>query len=287
MGGYSNGRYPLSMMVKLGPEQYLPPGTAARWQWLVRTALEKYGILLVISPGWNGYRPYDEQVRAREELGIWAAVPGYSSHGLIYNGQQVAAIDVYNWGELGWARFKALCRLAGFTVDFVSPQELWHIGDFNDIWTVPEFTKEDDMPLSSEDVKRIGDWGAKQNWNGHKFKNGLTPGQVLVGLADSLARLEVITAGDATFFKHGGNVLLWIYVMPNGDFVRIRDLKTAQLYKERAGRQSVTLSTEAIRLLVADLAESGGRDLTATPNGEVATAVQDAKSDTTRSAVAD
>lgn len=139
MGGYTNGRYPLSMMVHLGGEHYLPPGTAARWVWMVRMAWEKYGVILRITGGWNGYRPYDIQVQYRKDLGIWAAVPGYSSHGLIYRGQQVAAIDVNNWGELGWARFVALCRLAGFTVDFVSPQELWHIGDFNDIWTVPAF----------------------------------------------------------------------------------------------------------------------------------------------------
>ena len=140
MGGYANGRYPLSMMQQLGPEHYLPAGTAARWLWLVATCLAKYGVLLRITPGWNGYRPYDIQVEYRADLGIWAAVPGYSSHGLIYRGQQVAAIDVDNWAEVGWSRFKALCRLAGFTVDFVTPQELWHIGDFNDIWTPPAFT---------------------------------------------------------------------------------------------------------------------------------------------------
>lgn len=140
MGGYTNGNYPLRMMVHLGGDHYLPAGTAARWRWLQRAAWEKYGVWLIITAGWNGYRPYNIQVQYRKDLGIWAAVPGYSSHGLIYRGQQVAAIDVANWGELGWSRFKALCRLAGFTVDFVSPQELWHIGDFNDIWTVPPFT---------------------------------------------------------------------------------------------------------------------------------------------------
>lgn len=137
MGGYANGRYPLSMMVHLGGLHYLPPGTAARWRWLVQQAFEKYGVILIITPGWNGYRPFDIQVQYKKELGQWAATPGLSSHGLIYGGKQVAAVDVHNWGVLGWARFMALCRLAGFTVDFVKPQELWHIGDFNDIWTVP------------------------------------------------------------------------------------------------------------------------------------------------------
>lgn len=173
MGGYSNGRYPLSMMVKLGPKHYLPAGTAARWQWMVRQALAKYAVLLVISPGWNGYRPYDEQVTLRAELGIWAALPGFSSHGLIYQGRQVAAIDVFNWRDLApgnealaWSRFKALCRLAGFTVDFVSPQELWHIGDFNDIWTIPAFTQEDDMPLNDTDLRKI----RQAVWNDHTFQ---------------------------------------------------------------------------------------------------------------------
>lgn len=179
MGGFSNGRYPLSTMVKLGPKHYLPAGTAARWQWMVRQALAKYAVLLVISPGWNGYRPYDEQVTLRAELGIWAAVPGYSSHGLIYQGRQVAAIDVFNWRDLApgnetlaWSRFKALCRLAGFTVDFVSPQELWHIGDFNDIWVIPAFTQEDDMALSTEDKKWMREtigWERKSAVNGLGF----------------------------------------------------------------------------------------------------------------------
>ncbi|GGM42130.1 M15 family metallopeptidase domain-containing protein [Microbacterium saperdae] len=146
MGGFTNGRFPLSMLVHLGGKIYLPAGTAARWRWMVAQALAKYGVLLYVTPGWNGYRPYDIQVEYRQELGNWAAVPGYSSHGLIYRGKTVAAVDVANWADLApgntalaWSRFKALCRLAEFTVDFVTPQELWHIGDFNDVWTVPGF----------------------------------------------------------------------------------------------------------------------------------------------------
>lgn len=146
MGGYTNGRYPLSMMVHLGGQVYLPPGTAARWRWMVAQGKAKYGVTLYVTPGWNGYRPYDVQVQYRKDLGIWAAVAGYSSHGLIYRGRQVAAADVGNWQSLApgnrslaWSRFSALCRLAGFTVNFVSPEELWHIGDFNNIWAVPAF----------------------------------------------------------------------------------------------------------------------------------------------------
>ncbi|KSU52903.1 hypothetical protein [Microbacterium enclense] len=138
MPRYANGQAPLSALVKLSDQHYLPEGTAARWRELQRLAWEKYGVWLIISPGWNAYRPLSIQYEYRAELGIWAAVPGYSSHGLNFNGRDCAAIDVYNWASLGWGRFVALCRLVGFTVDFVSPQELWHIGDF-DPWSVPTF----------------------------------------------------------------------------------------------------------------------------------------------------
>lgn len=170
MPRYANGQAPLSAMIKIGDEQYLPAGTCARWRELQRLAWEKYGVWLVISPGWNAYRPLNIQIQYRAELGIWAAVPGYSSHGLTYGGRECAAIDVYNWASLApgneslaWARFVALCRLVGFTVDFVTPRELWHIGDFNDVWTAPAFAavvinpattalpeppQEDDMPIN-------------------------------------------------------------------------------------------------------------------------------------------
>lgn len=138
MPRYANGQAPLSALVKLGEQHYLPAGTAARWKELQRLAWEKYRVWLIISPGWNAFRPLAIQYEYREELGVWAAVPGYSSHGLTFDGRDCAAIDVYNWAELGWGRFAALCRLVGFTVDFVSPQELWHIGDF-DPWNVPTF----------------------------------------------------------------------------------------------------------------------------------------------------
>ena len=134
---YANGRIPLDQLVHLGGDHYLPPGTAARWRWLQKTAWEKYGVWLIITPGWNAYRPFDIQVIYKRDMGRLAAAPGYSTHGGLVNGQVVFAIDVSNWAALGWDRFKALCRLAGFAVDFVVPQERWHIGDFNDGWVVP------------------------------------------------------------------------------------------------------------------------------------------------------
>lgn len=157
MTRYENGRAPLSDLVKLGDQHYLPAGTCARWQELQRLAWEKYGVWLVITPGWNGYRPLNIQVQYRAELGIWAAVPGTSSHGLTYQGRDCAAIDVNNWQSLApgnqslaWARFVALCRLVGFTIDFVTPQELWHIGDF-DPFTIPAFAAINIKPIPVEE----------------------------------------------------------------------------------------------------------------------------------------
>lgn len=137
MTSHANGRIPLDQLVHLGGDHYLPPGTAARWKWLQQAAWEKYGIWLVITPGWNAYRPLNIQIVYKVKYGVMAAEAGKSSHGGTYGGQIVFAIDVQNWGALSWARFAALCRLAGFTVDFVKPKELWHIGDFNNGWTVP------------------------------------------------------------------------------------------------------------------------------------------------------
>lgn len=150
---YPNGQWPLNLFIEIGRGTdnhglYLhlaPPGTAARWAELVRLAREKYGVTLRITPGYNVYRPLEWQTVYRAELGIRAAVPGTSSHGMVYNGRPCCAIDVNNWGSLApgngnlaWARFVALCRIVGFTVDFVKPQELWHIGDFDPL-TVPAF----------------------------------------------------------------------------------------------------------------------------------------------------
>lgn len=145
MTRYENGRAPLNELVYLGPQFYLPHGTAARYRELQRLGVEKYGVRLYCTDGWNGYRPLSIQYEYREELGVWAAVPGYSSHGLTYQGRDCAAVDINNWRalapdneSLAWSRFVALCRLVGFTVDFVTPQELWHIGDF-DPFTVIAF----------------------------------------------------------------------------------------------------------------------------------------------------
>lgn len=86
----------------------------------------------------------------------------------------------------------------------------------------------------------------------------------------SLARVELqnsklLGRGTGRFFKHaempkGSN--LWMFVTEDGDFVRIRDQKTALLYRELNGNvDSQPLSGEAMRLLRDDLIRGGGQDL--------------------------
>lgn len=154
---YPNGAIPLEKLVHLGGEHYLPPGTAARWQWLVAQAREKYGVTLRITQGPNGYRWLDAQWKTfREEPAGNAAYPGTSSHGGIWDDRVCMAIDVANWQDLGgkaaWGRFAALCRLAGFTV-LLFDWEPWHITDFNDPWAVPDWAagKTPLTPESEED----------------------------------------------------------------------------------------------------------------------------------------
>lgn len=149
---YANGRYPLHLFVHRGGNIYLTPSLNARWDEAVRLGVEKYGVRLYITGdidglgGWNGYRPFDPQVRYRAHYGIMAAVPGTSSHGGKYQGREVFAADVANWQalapgnpSLAWSRFVALMTIVGLTVDFVKPREQWHVGDFNPAWTVPTF----------------------------------------------------------------------------------------------------------------------------------------------------
>lgn len=131
---------------------------------------------------------------------------------------------------------------------------------------VPE---EDDM-TTPEQIAEI----ARNNWHGIEFKNGRTPGQELVSLGQTAVRIELALAklgNTGRFYKHGGpTTTLWIYVLENGDFVRIRDLATARLYLERNGSPAVVLSPDAIRQMVADMVAAGGQDLSAV-NGTTST----------------
>lgn len=158
---YPNGQVPLDKLVHLGGLIYLPPGTAARWLWVVAEGKRRWGVTFYITPasargwdGWNGYRPLDAQKKYRNAFGQMAAVPGYSSHGGFYGGQEVFAIDVANWGAVTWSRFSGLMAEAGLRTNFVNPEERWHVGDFNNPWVIdPKFG--DDM--SVEDIYNARD----------------------------------------------------------------------------------------------------------------------------------
>lgn len=142
---YPNGEVPLSALVHLGANFWLPPGTAARWLWLVAEGKRRFGVTFRITPdrdglgGWNAYRPLSAQILYRKHYGNMAAVPKFSSHGGYYQGREVFAIDVDNWSSVRWPNFQQLCAEAGFRTDFVIPTERWHIGDFNNPWVVPAF----------------------------------------------------------------------------------------------------------------------------------------------------
>lgn len=150
---WANGEAPLTSLVHVANNIWLPAGTLARWNWAVEQGAAKYGARLRITGQnssawntWNGYRPKSAQQLYKNAYGNLAASVGKSSHGLTYGGRQCAALDVDNWRDLApgneslaWARFVALMRLAGLTTDFVTPREQWHVGDFNDIWTIPAF----------------------------------------------------------------------------------------------------------------------------------------------------
>lgn len=221
---YPNGRIPLELLVHLGGDHYLPPGTAARWQWMVAATREKYGVTLRITKGPNAYRWYEAQVEAKQEATADgrpqdAAAPGFSSHGGLFEGREVMAIDVANWQDLGstpggkdaWGRFAALCRLAGFTTLYFD-WEPWHIVDQNDVWTVPAGmagktpqTKplmEDEMLLFQLDPTVDGRWvvvdvRAGTYW---QVRNGIqldgmraTPGLKEFSGPQSMAMIEGLT----------------------------------------------------------------------------------------------
>ncbi|WP_295103477.1 hypothetical protein [uncultured Microbacterium sp.] len=169
---YANGQYPLHLFIHRGGNLYFTPSLNARWDEMVRLALEKYGVRLYITGdidglgGWNVYRPIGPQRNYRRHYGIRAAEPGKSSHGGKYRGQEVFAADIANVDSLApgnpslaRARLTALAKAVGLTVNFVTPTEWWHVGDFNPAWAAPSFgavainpgTTNRPAPISKED----------------------------------------------------------------------------------------------------------------------------------------
>ena len=159
---YPNGRVPLNLLVHLGGQIYLPPGTTARWRWAVAEGKRRWGVTFYITgpssrgwDGWNGYRPLDIQRKYKDAFGNMAAPTGTSSHGGFYRGQEVFAIDVANWAAVTWSRFSGLMAEAGLRTNFVSPEERWHVGDFNNPWVVPAFAAPPAPPSVQEDEKML------------------------------------------------------------------------------------------------------------------------------------
>lgn len=145
MGGYTNGQFPLSLFTEVpgqeGDNAWLTPATTARWLALKQGVYDTYGVTIWIVPGWNGYRPYENQVIAKnaaiaEGRPLDAADPGTSSHGGIYkqrgshrDGHQSLAIDVGGYERLNRADWYAMCRKHGFEPGFFN-WEPWHIIDW-------------------------------------------------------------------------------------------------------------------------------------------------------------
>lgn len=212
---YPNGQVPLDKLVHLGGLIYLPPGTAARWLWVVAEGKRRWGVTFYITPasargwdGWNGYRPLDAQKKYRNAFGQMAAVPGHSSHGGFYGGQEVFAIDVANWGAVTWSRFSGLMAEAGLRTNFVSPEERWHVGDFNNPWVIdPRFIGDDMGTIDNTEanyqtmvgfLQRAFKFDARPNGVGADWKLGPTVFESLAGAQNKgITDAQVKVVADA------------------------------------------------------------------------------------------
>lgn len=77
--GYANGRLPLDALCPVrAAAGLLRADAAASFDGLSRSFEERFGRPLCVT---DAYRSFDEQVRVRAERGMWAAVPGRSTHG--------------------------------------------------------------------------------------------------------------------------------------------------------------------------------------------------------------
>lgn len=156
MGGgprFQNGRIPDNVLITFGSgwssgegnwTHRLSVGTYMKHKNLVALAKQHTGKTLQITAGNNAYRDYEAQVYARKMHGNGAAVPGTSSHGGWWEGQNTLAIDYHNWSYVyGGSRtaFYADVRAVGLTPGLISvprgyPDEPWHVVDL-DPWAVP------------------------------------------------------------------------------------------------------------------------------------------------------
>ncbi|MDQ1111140.1 hypothetical protein QE418_000588 [Microbacterium testaceum] len=172
---YANGSCPLNRLIVLpngtGRDKYgpwvhrLPRATLRRWRDLQRRGRERSGGReLAISPGWSTDRPVDIQIILKADMGIYAATPRTSSHGMVFEGQQTAAIDVGNWAWVyancgGYNAWQEDVRAAGFTRlpdGYQQEGEYHHIIDWNPWDDEPEFggapAATDAKPLEEDDM---------------------------------------------------------------------------------------------------------------------------------------
>lgn len=172
---YSNGNCPLNRLIVIregwnstdGNWQHrLPRATLRRFNKLVDITFRRTGRILVITAGWATDRPYDIQVIAKRLYGIYAATPGKSSHGMVFEGQQTAAIDVGNWAWCyqnhgGYDQWQKDIREAGFTRlpnGYQQSGEEHHIIDWNPWDDEPEYggasagNEEEMAKLDGEDM---------------------------------------------------------------------------------------------------------------------------------------
>lgn len=145
---YPNGQVPEHLLVREGNSWFFP-GTFAKFKAFRADVQDRHGVTLYVTPpaygAGNAYRSLSGQRSVRAALGIMASVPGRSSHGGLWTGQttgagglptwvtdlEAGALDIANWSAIGWDAFKAAAERAGFIVDVVVPQELWHIVDLD------------------------------------------------------------------------------------------------------------------------------------------------------------
>lgn len=140
--------------------------------------------------------------------------------------------------------------------------EEWHFERFED----EDQHRFDGIPAGSggEQIMPSAEEIVNYQMNGYRFRDGETFGRKTVNMEKLLLRAEA-RSGTGRFFKHldmPAESPLWIYFYDE-DFVRIRDLETAKLYKEINGQQAAGIGGPALRQRVADSISMGGRDLTA------------------------
>lgn len=174
---YENGYVPESRLVTFRTgwlpgegawKHQLPPATYRKHLALVALAKKNTGRDLKPTDGWSCYRPRRVQEYAKRVHGIYAATPGASSHGLLWEGRQCAAVDYGNWSHVyagNRAAFFRDVRAVGLTPDLISPRrgypdEPWHVVDLDPWAAVPAgsgsaFVPEEDDMFTDDDRKKI------------------------------------------------------------------------------------------------------------------------------------